>query len=70
MRFRPFQRQSTLAVESALAALALGYVLVVAGLAWPVLSFVGVGVMLAGVGVVFNLGSGREESLPHAWPAL
>lgn len=69
MRFRPFKRQSTLALESSLAALAAGYLLVVAGLVWPVLSFVGVGVMLAGLGVVFDLGSGQKEATAQVWPA-
>ena len=69
MRFRLFQRQSTLALESSLAALAAGYLLVVAGLVWPVLSFVGIAVMLAGLGVVFDMGSGRSELPAQVWPA-
>ncbi|MEF9997405.1 MAG: hypothetical protein RR412_08595 [Burkholderiaceae bacterium] len=71
MRFRPFKRQSTLALESSIAALAAGYLLVVAGLAWPVLSFIGIAVMLAGLGVVFDMGAGHSELETPApvWPA-
>jgi hypothetical protein len=69
MQFRFFKRPSTLALESAIAALAIGYLLVVAGLAMPVLSFVGVAVMFAGLGVVFDLGAGTRRDTATLWPA-
>jgi hypothetical protein len=69
MQVRLFKRPSTLALESSLTALALGYLLIVAGLAVPVLSFVGVAVMLAGLGVVFDLGSGPRSDTALLWQA-
>ncbi|MGE5666073.1 MAG: hypothetical protein ACM3ZD_05530 [Betaproteobacteria bacterium] len=70
MQFRLFKRPSTLALEASLAALAVGYLLIVAGLAVPFLSFVGVGVMLAGLGVVFDLGAGERHDTSPLWPAV
>jgi hypothetical protein len=69
MLFRLFKRPSTLALEASLTALAVGYVLIVAGLAVPFLSFVGVAVMLAGLGVVFDLGAGTRQDAAPLWPA-